>query len=119
EGLAFAGVIAMSANALVTLGWARWRFGGPHLLPLLDALVRASAIAVLAALAARGLADRVLASGIAAGGGKAAAALELAVGGGVFAVVGGLGIALLADDATRASVTRLLRRLPGVRGARP
>lgn len=119
EGLAFAGVIAMSANALITLGWARLRFGGPHLLPLLDALARASAIAVLAAVAARGLADGVLASGIAPGGGKAAAALELAVGGGVFAVVGGLGIALLADDATRASVTRLLRRLPGVRGARP
>ena len=116
EGLAYAGVIAMTVNAVLTLGWARVRFGGPYLLPLLNALVRASAIAVTAGFASAWLADQAVSAWLAGGDVKLAAWLQLTVGGVVFATVGGLGIAFLADDATRASAVRFVRRLPGLRG---
>jgi putative peptidoglycan lipid II flippase len=103
EGLALAGAIAMGVNALATLGWARARFGGPALLPIADAFVRAGLIGAVAAAAARALAP----SGV----DKAGAVVELAVGGLVFAGVAGLGVAFVADAATRESIARGLRRL--------
>jgi putative peptidoglycan lipid II flippase len=106
EGLALAGAIAMAGNALATLGWARARFGGPPLLPLANARVRAAAIAAVAAAAASAAAPPAQ--------DKLGAGLELAAGGASFAVVAGLGIAFVADEATRASALRVLRRLrPG------
>jgi putative peptidoglycan lipid II flippase len=51
EGLAAAGVIAMSANAALTLGLARALHGAPHLGRLLLAGARGAAIALLAAFA--------------------------------------------------------------------
>jgi len=101
-GLALAGAIAMSVNALVTLGWARARFGGPRLLPLGGAFLRALAIAAPAALTARALAPR--------GSGQLAALLEVAVGGAAFAVLAGAGVLLFGDEATRASLRGALRR---------
>ena len=108
EGLAIAGAIAMLVNAIVTLGWARLRFGGPALGPLVGAFARAVLIAVLAVVAAKAVAPP--------GTGKLGALLELAVGGGVFALVAGLGVALVADEATRSRLLRLVRLLPGLRG---
>ena len=74
------------------------------------------AIAVTAGFASAWLADQAVSAWLAAGDVKLAALLQLTVGGVVFASVGALGIAFLADDATRASAARLVRRLPGLRG---
>ncbi len=81
EGLAAAGVIAMAVNAGATVVWARMLHGTPPLLPLLGAGLRSVAIAGAAALAA---------SQVQTGGaGRLAAGLDLVLGGGVFAAVGG------------------------------
>lgn len=104
EGLAAAGAIAMAANALATLGWARARFGGPPLLPIAGAFARSALIGVVAAAAARRAISPMPAD-------KVAASLELAIGSLVFAIVAGLGLAFVADAATRESATRVLRRL--------
>ena len=103
QGLAAAGVVAMTCNAAVTLGWARLRFGGPRLLPLAGACVRAVGIAAVAAVAARGLVPR--------GGLWGGAPGELAAGGVVFALVAAVGVAWLGDAATRESLSRGLARL--------
>ena len=111
EGLALAGAIAMAVNAVLTLGWARARFGGPALGPLVDAFGRSALIALAAGLAARGIAP--LAADAVAGTGEAklAAVVELTAGGAVFAVVAGIGVATFADASTRESALRVLRRL--------
>lgn len=107
EGLAAAGVIAMAVNAGATVVWARTLHGTPPLLPLLGAGLRSVAIAGAAALAS---------SQVQTGGaGRLAAGLDLVVGGGVFAAVAGAGLLAFGDDATRALVRSLPRRLRGRR----
>jgi putative peptidoglycan lipid II flippase len=103
RGLALAGVIAMNANAVATLVWARWRHGGPSLRPIAASGLRTLAIAAAAA-----------AAGAAALGGRPGAAgalLDLALGGAAFAVVAGAGVAWFGDAALLDAARRIGRRL--------
>lgn len=95
-GLAWAGVIAMTLNAGATLLWARVRFGGLEALPLLATLFRTGCIAAAAALAAS-----LAQSGGEGLEGRAAAALDLAIGGTAFALVSLPLIFAVGDDALR------------------
>jgi len=100
RGLAAAGALAISCNALATLVWARLRHGGPDLLPLLARAGRALAIASPAALAAH-----------LAGAGEAgslAAARDLLVGGVLFVAVTLVGVELIGDEAMRRALRRAL-----------
>lgn len=108
-GIAAAGVIGIGANALATLGLARRLHGSPRLLPLLTTFARSVTIALAAGLAGR----QILRGAPGLGG----ALLDLALGGGVFVVVAGLGVATLGDAAMREGVARILRRLSGRRSA--
>lgn len=106
SGLAWAGVVGMSVNTLATLLLARWRYGGPPLAPLATTLLRATAVAVLAGVAA--------AQAQVGGAGWRGALTDVALGGAVFAGVAVLGIAVLGDAALRAAAQRLLQRVsPG------
>jgi putative peptidoglycan lipid II flippase len=107
EGLAAAGALGMSANALATLWLGRRLHGAPRLLPLLDTFARAGLAAgagVLAALAAEPLGR---------GGGSLGA---LAAGGAAFALAAGAAIFAFGDAATRGAIARAGARL--VRRAR-
>jgi putative peptidoglycan lipid II flippase len=109
-GIAAAGALAISANALATLLLARRLHGAPALRPLFASFARAAAIA-LAAGAAGHLALR-------GERGLAGALVDLALGGAAFGVVALAGVALVGDEALRASLRRatapgraLLRRI--------
>jgi putative peptidoglycan lipid II flippase len=104
EGLALAGVIGMSGNALATLWLARRLHGAPHLTPLAATGARALAIGALAAVVA-GLVP------VPFGQGAFGAILELAVGGLVFGGVALAGVRLLGDPPMRGAVERFWRRL--------
>lgn len=105
EGLAAAGVVAMTGNALATLLYARWLHGGPALAPIAGSALRAIGIAGVAGVIARtAIGDR---------SGMLGASTDLAIGGCAFLVVGGLGVALLGDAALRNSVAGLARRFRG------
>ena len=106
EGLAAAGVIAMTGNAVATLVWARLRHGAPRFRPLVDALARSVLVALPAAFAAT-----VVQSGAEV---RLAAAVDFALGGVVFVAVAGLGVFWVGDPALRevirSAVDRLRRR---------
>lgn len=107
EGLAAAGVIAMSANAGATLVWARVRHGAPRLAPLALCLARTLAIAVPAGFAA---------SWVQLGGaGRVGAATDLGLGGAVFAVCSIAGVFAWGDPSTRDVLRSVLRRVRGTR----
>ncbi len=95
-GLAAAGALAISANALLTLLLARRLHGAPALGPLASTVARVMVAAVPAALLARIVRFEM--------GGLTGALLDGAVGGLVFASVAALGILLLGDDATKRAV---------------
>jgi hypothetical protein len=102
-GLAAAGSIAISFNAIATLGWARIRFGGPPLIGLLDTALRTVAIAGVAAVVGRMVSVQQ--------SGFLGSALELLLGGGLYlAVAVGL-VVLVGDDAARRVLQRLRTRL--------
>jgi peptidoglycan biosynthesis protein MviN/MurJ (putative lipid II flippase) len=102
-GLAVAGVLGMSLTALATLVYARRLHGAPALRALCDTLARAALCALLAGAAASLVPAR--------DSGPAAAAVQLALGGMLFAAVG-LGAGWwLGDAALRGVILRLLRRL--------
>lgn len=103
EGIAVASVVSMTVNAVLVLVWARLRFGGPALLPLLDSALRAAVVAAVAALAAR----QVQWGGFS----KSEALLDLAVGGGVFAALALAGVFTVGDAPTRAAVRQHLARV--------
>jgi putative peptidoglycan lipid II flippase len=107
EGLAAAGAIAMTGNAILTLLYARRLHGAPDLAALAGTALRALVIAVAAAFAAS-LAVEALTSG-------AVALLQLAVGGVAFAITALLGARLIGDPPIRQAVARLasLRRRSG------
>ncbi len=107
EGLAAAGAIAISSNALATLGLARRRHGAPALWPLLDTLLRSAAVGAVAAGAAHGT---VL--GLEMPAGAIGALLDLALGGAVFVLLGGAGIWMLGDAALRDTLRGIARRGP-------
>ncbi|HEY8494087.1 MAG TPA: murein biosynthesis integral membrane protein MurJ [Myxococcota bacterium] len=108
-GVAIAGVLAMTGNALATVLYARWRHGGPELRPIVATGARALAIAAPAAGAAALLVE--------GRSGTLGALLDLALGGAAFAAVAGAGIAALGDAALREPFARLARRLPLRRAA--
>ncbi len=103
EGLALAGVLAISANALATLVLARVLHGGPRLLTLALAGLRGLAITAVASLAAeltllwRAAEPRAL--------------LDLALAGLVYAAVGGCALLAFGDAPLKAFVRRRLARL--------
>jgi putative peptidoglycan lipid II flippase len=103
EGVASAGVVAMWANALATLVYARFRFGGPALAPIAASAARALAIAVLAAPAAWAC--------VAGRPGTLGALLDLAIGSAAFAAVAGLGVVTIGDAALREALRRMGGRL--------
>ncbi len=102
SGLAAAGALGMSANALATLLLGRRLHGAPRLLLVVAALLR---------------------SGLAAGGGVAAALAvrsasvpggalgQLAIGGAAFALAAGAGILVFGDAPTRGALRRVGARL--------
>ncbi|MFP8874194.1 MAG: lipid II flippase MurJ, partial [Myxococcota bacterium] len=93
-GIALAGVLAMTANAVATLVWGARRFDGPALGPLFGSGARALGIGLVAGLAA-GFAQPRIAPG------WEGAFLDLAVGGSVFLGVSGIGCWWWGDDAMR------------------
>lgn len=107
EGLAAAGALAMTASALLTLGWARRLHGAPSFAALFGSLGRMAAVAVAAGLAGRTV------MGWTGGAGKPGAVVELGAGGLVFAVVAAAGVRWLGDAAVRELVTGLLQRVWG------
>jgi putative peptidoglycan lipid II flippase len=110
EGLALAGVLAINFNALCTLAWARLRFGGPDLLPLLSTGLRGLAGSGAASLAAVQVQSGLPGSGFS----------DLVLGGAAFGVVAlaagwGLGDAAT-REALRSGFSRVKRRLSGPGG---
>jgi putative peptidoglycan lipid II flippase len=79
EGLAWAGVGAISVNALATVVWAQSRFGGPSLSQFAKGLLRSGCVTLVAAVAAGVAVQAIEIPGGAWG--------LLAVGGGIYVVV--------------------------------
>jgi putative peptidoglycan lipid II flippase len=107
-GLAAAGALAVSTNALATLLLARHRHGAPQLLPLLLTLLRSLAVAAPSALAGS-QAARLAAGRLPGPSGDALA--QLAAGGLAFVAVAAVLVPLLADAALRETLAKILRRL--------
>jgi putative peptidoglycan lipid II flippase len=103
-GLAAAGALGMSANALLTLLWARRRHGAPPLGPLAATGARALLVA-----AAAGAVAAIVQPGQP---GHLGAFLDLALAGVAFAAVAAAGTLAIGDEALRAALGRLLRRRP-------
>jgi putative peptidoglycan lipid II flippase len=102
-GIAAAGVLGMSVNAVVTLMIARRLHGAPDLGALASTGLRALLIAVVA-----GAATHALVALAALGAGPFA---DLALGGSVFAALAAAGIAGFGDRPMRDAAGRVLRRL--------
>ncbi len=102
EGLALAGVLAMSVNAGATLVWARLRHGSPGFVPLAVATARSLGMAVPAAFAAQLV--------LQGGDGLLAAAADLALGGAAFGIVAGANLFVFGDAALRELLLARLRR---------
>jgi len=107
EGLAAAGAIAMTCNALLPLFYARRLHGAPDLAALAGTAGRALVIAAAAAFAAA-LSVETWMDG-------AASLLQLAVGGAAFAVTALLGARLIGDPPIREAIARAttIRRRSG------
>jgi putative peptidoglycan lipid II flippase len=110
-GLALAGVIAMSVNAAATVVWARLRFGGPDLLPVVSTALRTGMAATVAGACALALPAIDLPVLGAAWG-------RLLVGGSLFAVASLAGILVVGDEAMRDALATLTRGRLGKRSAR-
>jgi putative peptidoglycan lipid II flippase len=102
-GLAAAGVLAITANGLATLVWARLRHGAPSLLELASTSLRASAVAVAAGIVGAWV--------VGGRDGSVGALVDLMLGGAVFSVVAGVGIALIGDAAMRDPIRSVAGRL--------
>ena len=113
EGLAAAGVLAISVNAGATLVWARLRYGGPALGALAATALRALVLAIPAGVLG-GLARMH-------GPGTAGAMLDLVLGGAVFAGVALGGARWFGDELMRATLRQAMGRVgrwPGRRSSR-
>ena len=115
-GLAGAGALAMTFNALATLGLARRLHGGPALGPLAASFARACGIAALAALPVMAL---LRGTEAAAAESTAAALRDLAMGGAVYGAISLFLVFLLGDAPLRDSIRRLARRLRRAPAAPP
>jgi putative peptidoglycan lipid II flippase len=102
-GLALAGVVAMTTNALLTLVLARVLHGTPRLSALAGTALRAIAISVLASSCATWT--------LLARAAQPSPAADLLIGGGVFGVVAVAGVLAIGDAPMRGAVLALLRRL--------
>jgi peptidoglycan biosynthesis protein MviN/MurJ (putative lipid II flippase) len=105
-GLALAGSLAISANALATLWLARLRHGAPRLVPLADTLLRSLAAALPAGAVAYYAAGAAARLGLA---GSAGAFVACGAGGLAFAAVG-LPLAYQLGDAPTRDVLRSIAR---------
>jgi putative peptidoglycan lipid II flippase len=103
SGIAWAGVVAVVATALLTLLLARVFHGAPALGELGVSLARTGVVAVAAGLAAR--------YAMRGGAGATGALLDLAIAGAVFLAAAVPGIAIIADRETRDAALALWRRL--------
>ena len=104
-GLAAAGSVGMSVNALATLGLARWLHGAPDLSRLFATTARAAVIAAVAAAAA------AVVPRLGTGRTFATAFADLAAGAVLYAVVLTAGVRLFGDAPMRETMAGLLRRL--------
>jgi len=101
EGLALAGVVAMSINAVLTVAVARILHGGPRIAPLLATAGRFALVAVCAAACGAWLAPL----------GRTAGALgELVLGAAAFSVVSVAGVLALGDADLRGALVDRGRR---------
>jgi putative peptidoglycan lipid II flippase len=107
EGLAVAGVVAMTVNALATLLWARLLHGAPGFGALAGAVARGLATVGPAAIAAH--------FALRGGPGRVGALVDLGLGGAVFAAVAGVLLFSVGDPALRELVRS---RATGRRAAR-
>jgi putative peptidoglycan lipid II flippase len=103
-GIAAAGAVGMTVNAVATLLLARWLHGAPDLAGLFGTAMRASVIAVVAAV----LVDRMVVVDVTSG--LRGALIQLGAGGILFAIVTLVGTFTLGDEPMRATVRRVLRR---------
>jgi putative peptidoglycan lipid II flippase len=110
-GLATAGVIAMTANSLVTLIWSRIRYGAPRLGAFFGTFVRSLGIAAVAAAVARWLAPQLVPQ---ASSGQLEALWQLLAGGGVLLVTAGVGVRFLGDVAMREFTAQMTARARGL-----
>jgi len=102
-GIAAAGVIGMTANAVVTLAFARFLHGAPALGALCGSALRGAAIAALAGGAARATLLFITA--------EQGAVVELALGGIAFVAVVAVALPLFGDAEMRTAVARIAKRL--------
>jgi putative peptidoglycan lipid II flippase len=102
-GIAAAGAIGMSANALITLAFARWLHGAPALASLGSSALRGLGIAALAGGAAR--------AAVLYGVAEQGPAIQLALGGAAFAAVAAVCLPWLGDSEMRSAIGRIARRL--------
>ncbi len=101
-GLAWAGVIAISVNALATLLWARARFAAPSPVRWFESVLRSGSVALVAAFGSGWLLVNVVPETL--------AILELAIGGAAYlAIALGLGY-VVREDAVHGVVLARLRR---------
>ena len=111
EGLVAAGVLAINFNALCTLVWARLRFGGPELGPLVSTGLRGLVGSGAACLVAFQVQSVLPGTGL----------LDLALGGAGFGVVALAAAWGLGDSATREALrsgwARITRRQAGPGGS--
>lgn len=103
EGLALAGAIALSVNALATCAWVHLRFGGLDVAALASSAARSLAIALPAAWLG-GLTRTGLATG------WPGAALDLAAGGAIFIAVAAAGVFAIGDASLRNTLRAALSR---------
>jgi len=106
-GLAWAGVLGMSASALATLALARRLHGGPALRPLLATALRATASAALAGVFT---AASIRALPLPAAG-ALRALCALAAGGAIYAAVTLVAVRWIGDAPLQAAVRRAVRPL--------
>ena len=104
-GIAAAGVIGMSVNALATLLLARWLHGAPDLGRLAATAARASGIALVAAAAA------YLVVAVVAAHTTSRALAVLAISGVLFGGIVFAGTMTIGDEAMREALQRVLRRV--------
>jgi putative peptidoglycan lipid II flippase len=107
QGLALAGAISISLNALATLALARRLHGAPQLLPLTGTLLRALVACAPAAMLASMLG--AFAGAHSGFGVTGRALLELAIGGVTYVVLALPLLLVLGDQATREVIGRLRR----------
>jgi len=101
-GLAWAGVIAISVNAIATLCWARARFAAPSPLRVLEGVLRSGSVALVAGLGGGWVVVNLLPESL--------PSVELAVGGAVYLVVAlALGY-LVREDAVHGVLLERLAR---------